>query len=48
MGACIKSDGGWYSIISDPRKNMLLDIKNGSIEEEIKEFVVVLDDKTKI
>jgi hypothetical protein len=35
FGCVLKPDGLWHSIISDPRKNMLIDIKNTSNESEI-------------
>lgn len=33
LAAVITNDGKWHQVISDPRKNMLLDIKNESQEE---------------
>ncbi len=41
-----KGDKEWHRIISDPRKNMLIDLKNESEEEEHKDFKIKLDDKT--
>jgi hypothetical protein len=41
-----KGDKEWHRIISDPRKNMLIDLKNESEEEEQKDFKIILDDKT--
>jgi polynucleotide 5'-kinase involved in rRNA processing len=35
-------------VISDPRKNMLLDLKNESHEDQVSDFTLVLDDKSKI
>jgi ribosomal protein L7/L12 len=43
-----KGDNEWHRIISDPRKNMLIDLKNESEEEEQKEFSIVLEDKTSV
>jgi len=43
-----KSDKNWHRIISDSRKNMLIDLKNESEEEEHKDFTIVLDDKTSV
>lgn len=43
-----KGDKEWHRIISDPRKNMLIDLKNESEEEEQKEFSIVLEDKTSV
>lgn len=48
LGCTLRSDGEWHQIISDPRKNMLLDIKNISCEKEEGDFKVILDGKTKI
>jgi hypothetical protein len=43
-----KGDKEWHRIISDPRKNMLIDLKNESEEEEQKEFSIVLEDKNSV
>ena len=43
-----KGDKEWHRIISDPRKNMLIDLKNESEEEEQKDFKIKLDDKTSV
>ena len=43
-----KGDKEWHRIISDPRKNMLIDLKNESEEEEQKEFSILLEDKTSV
>jgi hypothetical protein len=43
-----KGDKEWHRIISDPRKNMLIDLKSESEEEEQKEFSIVLEDKTSV
>ncbi len=43
-----KRDKEWHRIISDPRKNMLIDLKNESEEEEQKDFKIKLDDKTSV
>jgi hypothetical protein len=49
MGCVLtKGDKEWHRIISDPRKNMLIDLKNESDEEEQKDFTIVLEDKTKV
>lgn len=48
LGCVIRPDGEWHQVISDPRKNMLLDIKNVSNENEEADFKVILDDKTKV
>jgi ribosomal protein L7/L12 len=49
MGCVLtKGDKDWHRIISDPRKNMLIDLKNESDEEEQKDFTIVLEDKTKV
>ena len=48
LGCILRPDKEWHQIISDPRKNMLLDIKNSSNELEAQDFKVILDDKTKI
>jgi hypothetical protein len=49
MGCVLsKGDKEWHRIISDPRKNMLIDLKNESDDEEQKEFTIVLEDKTKV
>ena len=48
LGCALRPDGEWHQIISDPRKNMLLDIKNTSKELEVSDYKVILDDKTKI
>lgn len=50
MMGCVltKGDKEWHRIISDPRKNMLIDLKNESDEEEQKDFTIVLEDKTKV
>jgi hypothetical protein len=36
LGAHIIADGKWHQVISDPRKNMLIDIKSDSNEDEEK------------
>jgi hypothetical protein len=41
----ITKESQWHSIISDPRKNMLIDLKNESQEEESKDFTLKLSDK---
>ena len=49
MGCVLtKGDKEWHRIMSDPRKNMLIDLKNESDEEEQKDFTIVLEDKTKV
>jgi hypothetical protein len=49
MGCVLtKGDKEWHRIISDPRKNMLIDLKNESDEEEQKDFTIILEDKTKV
>jgi hypothetical protein len=49
MGCVLtKGDKEWHRIISDPRKNMLIDLKNESDEEEQKDFTIVSEDKTKV
>ena len=48
MLGCVltKADKEWHRVISDPRKNMLIDLKNESDEEEKKEFKILLEDKS--
>ena len=48
LGCLIKPDGKWHEVISDPRKNMLIDIKNESQDEQVKDFVANIDDKLHI
>jgi hypothetical protein len=40
LGAHITCDSKWHKVISDPRKNMLIDLKNESIEDEEKELTL--------
>ena len=47
-GVLNKGDKEWHRIISDPRKNMLIDLKNESEEEEHQDFKIALDDKTSV
>jgi hypothetical protein len=44
MGCVLYNDGKWHQVISDPRKNMLLDIKNESQEDAVKDFIVQLEE----
>lgn len=46
MGAILVADGKWHRVISDPRKNMLLDIKSHSKEDAVKEYKVELKEQT--
>ncbi len=39
-------DSQWHRIVSDPRKNMLIDLKNESTEEETKDLTIEFEDKT--
>ena len=43
LGATIGRDGQWHRVISDPRKNMLLDVKNISQEDEAKVLTLKLE-----
>lgn len=45
LGAHIINDGKWHQVISDPRKNMLIDIKNESIEDYQFSMMVMIEGK---
>lgn len=42
LGVHLSKDKKWHRIISDPRKNMLIDLKNESIEDEEKVLTLTL------
>ena len=48
LGCILANDNNWHQVISDPRKNMLIDIKNDSKESEVADFRVVMDDQIKV
>lgn len=48
VGAHLSKDKKWHRIISDPRKNMLIDLKNESIEDEEKVLTLTLKKTSKI
>lgn len=48
FGSIFNPDNKWHSIISDPRKNMLVDIKNNTNDDSIKNFEITLDNATNI
>lgn len=47
LGCVISEANGWQRVISDPRKNMLIDIKNTNNDDEsVKDFPIKLDERT--
>ena len=48
LSCIINKDAKWHSVISDPRKNMLIDLKNESQEEEQKDFSLEISSLAKI
>ena len=45
LGSLIANDGKWHHVISDPRKNMLIGIKNESKEGPVKDFEIKIEEK---